>query len=59
MNSFRRVQASSEHSISVAIDAARAAGARKVTREAFSSEIRHGTVAVDVIRQATDCLLPL
>lgn len=51
-----RSQASSEHSISVAIDAAGAAGAKKVTREAFSSEIRHGTVAVDVIRQAAAVL---
>ncbi|CAM9972779.1 unnamed protein product, partial [Laminaria digitata] len=34
--------------ISVAIDAAGAAGAKKVTREAFSSEIRHGTVATTV-----------
>ena len=49
----RALQASSEHSISVAIDAAGAAGAKKVTREAFSSEIRHGTVAVDIIRQGS------
>lgn len=42
-------QASSEHSISVAIEAAKAVAAKKVASEAFAVEIRHGTVAVDVI----------
>lgn len=44
------VQASSEHSISVAIEAAGAAAAKKITEEAFAVEIRSETVAVDVIR---------
>lgn len=43
-------QASSEHSISVAIEASGAAAAQKVTEEAFTVEIRRGTVAVDVTR---------
>ncbi|CAN0043576.1 unnamed protein product, partial [Sphacelaria rigidula] len=42
-------KASSEHSISVAIDAAGAAAAKKVTSEAFAIEIGLGTVAIDVI----------
>ncbi|CAB1120771.1 unnamed protein product [Ectocarpus sp. CCAP 1310/34] len=42
-------QASSEHSISVAIEVAGAAAAKKVTEEAFAVEIRSETVAVDVI----------
>lgn len=45
-----RAQASSEHSISVAIEAAGAAAAKKITEEAFAMEIRSETVAVDVIR---------
>ena len=43
-------QASSEHSISVAIEASGAAAAKKITEEAFAMEIRSETVAVDVIR---------
>eukprot|EP00752_Nemacystus_decipiens_P016060 g14356.t1 len=42
-------QASSEHSISVAIEASGAAAAKKITEEAFAMEIRSETVAVDVI----------
>lgn len=48
-------QASSEHSISVAIDAAGAAAAKKVTSEAFAIEIGLGTVAIDVIRYLECC----
>lgn len=43
-------QASSEHSISVAIEASGAAAAKKITEEAFAMEIRSETIAVDVIR---------
>ncbi|CAN0058261.1 unnamed protein product [Pylaiella littoralis] len=42
-------QASSEHSISVAIESAGAAAAKKITEEAFAIEIKNETVAVDVI----------
>eukprot|EP00903_Cladosiphon_okamuranus_P016316 g15048.t1 len=42
-------QASSEHSISVAIKASGGAAAKKITEEAFAMEIRSEMVAVDVI----------